>query len=184
MYTARSHLQFLLPQYVSCTQLAATYSSCYHNTLMSLSGLVQLCPLLIFRTAAISEIWNMNHFCSEPTGKPWCRENGNLRRNRTASYELTGRHCTSSTMHRPAATRQSLVTEHLWTARPWSDMRTVRTVRTGLLQPNAASVCYWHTMTVTTSVGEWFNCEQDWWCHVFCPPDVWFEVCTFWTVQC
>ena len=44
-------------------------------------------------------------------------------------------------------------------------------------------VCYWHamtvTMTVTTSVGEWRNCHQDWRWHLFCPPDVWLEVCFF-----
>ena len=44
---------------------------------------------------------------------------------------------------RTAATRQIPGTEHLWTARQRSD---VRAMRTGLLQPNAASVCYWQTI--------------------------------------
>jgi hypothetical protein len=68
----------------------------------------------------------------------------------------------------------------LWMVQSWSD---VRTVHTRLLKPNDASVCYWHTMTVTmtvtTSVGEWLNCHRDWWWHLFCPPDMWLEVCFF-----
>ena len=172
-------------QCVSYAWLAATYRSRYHSMLMSMSGLVQLCSLLMFRTTAISEICNVNHFCSEPSVRPQHRKNWILCRNRTAPYEWMGRHCTSSMTRHPAATRQSLGTERLWTARPWNDMRTTHT---GLLQPNSASVCYWHTMTVAmtvkTSVGEWLNCDQDWWCHVFCPPDMWLEVCFFSTMHC
>jgi len=148
--------------------------------LLSLSGLVQLCPLLMFRIAAISEICNVNHFCSEPSVKPKHRKNGIHSRNRTASYGWTGQHCTSSTTRRPTATRQSLGTERLWTVQPWSD---VRTVCTGLLRPNAAIVCYWYTMTVamtvTTSVGERLKCHQDWQCNLFGPSDMWLEVCFF-----
>ena len=107
------------------------------------------CLLLMFRTAAISEICNLNHFCSKPSVNPQHRKNGNLSRNGAASYEWTGRHCTSSMTRHPAVTRQSLGTERLWMARPWSD---VRVVGTGLLQPNAASVCNWHTMTVAVTV--------------------------------
>jgi len=118
-------------------------TACYHSTLMSLSGFVKLCSLLIFRIAAISEICNVNHFCSKPSVKPQHRKNEIFCRNRKASYESTGRHCMSSKTHRRADTRQSLGTEHLWTVRPRND---VRTMRTGLLQTNAASVCYWHTI--------------------------------------
>jgi len=49
----------------------------------------------------------------------------------------------SSRTRRLAGTRDGI--EHLWTARPQSD---VRAVRTGLLKPNSASVCYWHDMAV------------------------------------
>ena len=74
-------------QCVSYTWLAATYRSCYHCTLMSLPSPVLLCPLLMFRIAAISEICNVNHFCSETSVKPQHRKNGILCRNRKASYE-------------------------------------------------------------------------------------------------
>jgi hypothetical protein len=165
---------------VSYTWLAATRRSCYHSALMLLSGLVQLCSLPMFRIATVSEICNVNHICSEPSVQPKRRKNRILFRNRTTSYEWTGRHFTSSTTRRPPATRRSLGTEHLWTARPQSDMRMVCA---GLLKPNVASVCYWHTMTVamtvTTSVGEGLNCNQDWRWQLFCPPGMWLEVSFF-----
>jgi hypothetical protein len=151
----------------------ATYRSCYRRMLMSLSGLVQLCVYWC------SDLLYESLY-SEPSAQPKNRKNAILYRNRTASYGWTERHCMSSMTRHPAATRQSLGTEHLWTARRQNDMRPVHT---GLLQPNADSVRYWHTMTVamtvTTSVCEWLNCDQDWRCHVFCPPDTWLEVCIF-----
>ena len=51
-------------QCVSYTWIAATYISCYHSTLMSLSGHVQLCSFLMFRIAAILEICIVNHFAA------------------------------------------------------------------------------------------------------------------------
>jgi len=168
IYTSCSYIQVLLPQYINFIVWPCAVES-----------------LLMFSIAATSEIWNVNHFCREPSVKPQHRQNGILSRNRTVSYGWMMRHCTSSTTHCPAGTQQSLGTEHLWTARPQSD---VRAVRTGLLQPNVATVCYWLTatvaMTVTASVGEWLSCDQDWRCQVFCPPDMWLAVCTFQTVQC
>jgi len=127
-----SHVHFLLPQYVDviiwpCAVVFLPY--------------VQNCSN--FRDLHCESL------CSEPSVQPQHRKNGILCRKRRASYEWTGRHCTSSTTHLPAATRQSLGTEHLWTARPQSDLRTTRAVS---LQPNAASVCYWYTIHCYTTV--------------------------------
>jgi len=169
MWEGTEHSVFHIHGLQPCTVPVTTVHWCHYLALCSC--VPSWCSEL--------QICNVNHFCSEPSGKPKNRENGILSRNRTASYKLMGRHCTSSTMRHPAATQQSLGTEHLWTVWTRSDMRIVRMVRTGLLQPNAAGVCYWHTMTVTASVGEWLNCDQDWQCQVFCPPDMWLEVSTF-----
>jgi hypothetical protein len=114
-------------QCVSHKWLAVMHSSCYHSTVKSLCGLVQLCSLLVFRIVAISEICIVNHFCSEPSVQPQHRTNGILCRNRTTSYEWTGRHCTSSMTRHPEGIRQSLSTGNLWTARPRSHMRVVPT---------------------------------------------------------
>jgi hypothetical protein len=154
-----------------------SYLSCYPSILMSQSAIVQFC------VCWCSELLQFTHLLykslySKPSVQPQHRKNAILRRNITACHRWTD--CTSSTTRRPAATQQILGREQLWKARPWTDMRTGRTA---LLQRNAASLCYLYAMAVK-SVGEWPNCDQDCWSHVFCPSDTWFDVCILYTMHC